>query len=228
MVNNFEIDNYLPKEDKNNDFWKTKALYDPLTNLPNRLASDLIFSQIKEISYWVFIIDIDNFKRINDTYGHDVGDQILKKLASILPTNLFISRFGGEEFLGFVTDQTLKSKEALELFLNNLLKTISDTDWEVIDEKITVSVGVTQFDKSKDLLDLFSEADRALYCAKNWGKNQVVFYEEGMQCTAHKDNILDLTKNEECSECSMVNDSQIISEFHKIYCEKKLKLLNEK
>ncbi|MCU7833565.1 MAG: GGDEF domain-containing protein, partial [gamma proteobacterium symbiont of Lucinoma myriamae] len=123
----------------------------------------------------LLVIDIDHFKHINDTYGHTKGDDILKELAQLI-TNAFrsedlIIRYGGEEFVIIMADSSeknaLKKADALRAKVeNNYIKGI----------KITISVGVASTIKNSNFKTLFNQADKALYHAKENGRNQIITY----------------------------------------------------
>jgi diguanylate cyclase (GGDEF)-like protein len=125
----------------------------------------------------IIIFDIDNFKEINDSKGHLVGDQILKSVADLcmvkMRQNDIFSRFGGDEFIVIMPDSKLEDGK---LLADRLCQTISTQDFEIFGSKIriTASFGVTNF-LSEDTLDCaIIRADKALYSAKQAGRNRVV------------------------------------------------------
>ncbi|MFK5882079.1 MAG: diguanylate cyclase [Sulfurospirillum sp.] len=129
----------------------------------------------EQISFAVAMIDIDNFKKINDLYGHDVGDSIIVSLANILRKNTkgadLVARFGGEEFCIALRD--VGKKQAVGFFAK-LRKNIADQYLTIENKNInfTVSIGVS-FSDGSDIKKLISRADDALYRAKESGRNRV-------------------------------------------------------
>ena len=160
------------------------AYHDPLTNLPNRrFLEELIkreFSLIRRYGQEtvIIILDIDDFKTINDTYGHPVGDSILKQLAALLKNNVretdTVSRFGGEEFIIFMPNTTLENGQA---FADRLRKLIMEKSFPMgsLTLQITCSFGVSSLADIADqtIEDYYTLADQALYLAKERGKNRV-------------------------------------------------------
>ncbi len=162
---------------------KFKSLQDSLTKLPNRAA----FDERMDIEYkrWtrhdyelcLAIVDIDFFKRINDSYGHSAGDKTLKVIATGLKKSLrttdFIARFGGEEFVILFPDSKLID---MEKPLNKIRENIKKIPFKFKgkDVSITISIGVTAFKTKDNPLQAFDRADEALYEAKNSGRDQVI------------------------------------------------------
>lgn len=128
--------------------------------------------------YWMAVIDIDDFKRVNDTFGHVYGDEVLILLARLMKacfrTNDLLYRFGGEEFVVIAQCQNLQSAH---LAFERLRKTIENYDFPQIGQ-VTVSIGVVQLQTGLLATPLFDQADQALYHVKKNGKNQVEFYQE--------------------------------------------------
>lgn len=125
----------------------------------------------------IIMMDIDNFKSINDTFGHDIGDKVLKKLASIClnelkPKNISFGRWGGEEFLAVCNSLLLA--DVINIF-ENIRVLISETEFEAV-KHVTCSFGITQTRKDEFPADGFKRADKALYSAKDSGKNCVVTF----------------------------------------------------
>lgn len=124
------------------------------------------------------MVDIDDFKKVNDTYGHLTGDEVLRKLTKIFlsfldPSFVRIGRYGGEEFLFIFLNST--EAEATD-FMNNVREKIEKTSFGK--PHITISVGITAFPNAGTNADaIIAAADTALYSAKNKGKNRVEIYE---------------------------------------------------
>jgi diguanylate cyclase (GGDEF)-like protein len=144
----------------------------------NELQKHINMAKRNNRIFSLVMIDIDNFKKINDTYGHVTGDEFLKKVAFTIDLNLrqqdVSGRFGGEEFLIILPETTIEGAFNLA---KRIRKKIADT--EILHKgktiKGTISIGVSQFDiKSPDLKTLLKSADNALYMAKQAGKNKVV------------------------------------------------------
>jgi len=166
---------------KKTSLLEATASQDFLTKLYNRRKFDTLLQyEIEQINRYqgremsMIIIDIDNFKSINDTYGHDIGDEILKELAEIL-TKLsrnsdVVSRWGGEEFALNLTHTAIEDA----LFVAEKLRATIERHTFSNNLKITCSFGVSQFRTTDKANDLFKRADKALYEAKNTGKNKVV------------------------------------------------------
>ena len=159
------------------------ATTDYLTGLSNRrhffnVANPLFKSaKRKQIYLSVAMIDLDFFKKVNDTYGHDAGDVVLKKIAKALGGRIresdLLARFGGEEFCFLAINI---NKEHRQKLFDELLKTISSVEFNFGGEvvKITASIGVcTELDQSLEAM--IRKSDAALYTAKENGRNQVVF-----------------------------------------------------
>ena len=150
-----------------------KYLHDQLTNVYNRYGLDFIIKEQlnKNNMLYLLMIDIDNFKHINDTYGHDMGDEILVKVAQCLRECLGeqnVARIGGEEFIGLLPINEEKIKDKLDMLLNKV-RVI-----KLNDEAVSISIGVANLD-SIDKLDLAKkEADKKLYLAKNTGKDKYI------------------------------------------------------
>lgn len=153
---------------------------DALTCLPNRrqiikrLQNEVIRAERYKTLLSISMIDIDHFKKINDSYGHTVGDQVLFQLANMLHDDIrdpdSVGRYGGEEFLVVLPNTRLK--DAAEQAAR-LCKRIRETDID-IEEKIrlTVSIGVAEFRHGQENWQKFlSRADLALYDAKNAGRD---------------------------------------------------------
>lgn len=144
------------------------ANYDSLTGLKNRRA---ILSNLRNIKTecYVAMIDLDNFKRINDSYGHPIGDLILSRFGEMIKSipSLIGGRIGGEEFL--VILKTSDKSEALKI-LKNLLVASNKTLLEY--GGIRFSVGVCRYN-SKDSAEVLKRLDKILYSAKRNGKNQI-------------------------------------------------------
>lgn len=159
---------------------------DPLTKLYNRRAfhdylEKLLDTTLKfHIPLHLAVIDIDNFKLINDTYGHDQGDEVLKQVArriqNILTPDDFAARYGGEEFV------ILGVNKAMPEFyqsLDQLRQIISEDQYANLDNRsITVSIGVRTRAEADDDKKLFHLADAGLYRAKRNGKNQIIVVTE--------------------------------------------------
>lgn len=128
--------------------------------------------------FWVGAIDIDHFKRVNDTYGHLYGDEVLLLLARILKSTFrrtdLIYRFGGEEFVAIVFVESIE--DARRVF-ERLLQRVAAYVFPSVGQ-VTVSVGVTAIGELTAPVELLGCADQALYYAKRNGRNQVCFYDD--------------------------------------------------
>jgi len=156
---------------------------DPLTGLPNRrffnrsLEHALLLKKRNNTNLSVLFLDLDNFKKINDTKGHDVGDKVLKRIAKILTITIratdFTSRWGGEEFIVLMLDSDIDGAISSAA---KLCKAIEQDKSLVglVDHKVTASLGVTEVKNDDDIDAILKRVDSALYKAKDSGKNQYI------------------------------------------------------
>jgi diguanylate cyclase (GGDEF)-like protein len=177
------IDLHREIEEKNR-LLEEAARADHLTGLANRRAiEEWAIRQLRGAArhgfpLWVVLTDLDSFKNINDTHGHEVGDAVLKKFAEILKENTRASdlcgRWGGDEFLMILTHV---EKENVELPLDRLRKQFGSQIFSFNGQKIklTASFGIAGFQSGEapELGALVRQADRALYAAKRAGRDQV-------------------------------------------------------
>ncbi len=158
------------------------AMTDTMTGLFNRHAMEQLFpiemerAKRQGTPLSVLLIDIDHFKAINDTWGHAAGDTLLVQVSALLESTMRLSntafRFGGEEFLLMLPATSLKqAKIAGERIRKKLAATPLSYEGNAI--TITASLGAASLKEGDDLLSLIRKADRALYKAKNSGRNQL-------------------------------------------------------
>lgn len=153
---------------------------DKLTGLHNRLKLDEMFayelSQARryEKSFSVLLIDIDRFKDVNDTYGHQVGDQILVEFSKLLKSNSrsteSLGRWGGEEFLVILPET---SADGAMTFAEKIRQLVEAHEFPVVGT-VTCSIGVSAFHRNDSRESMLDRADKALYCAKGKGRNTVL------------------------------------------------------
>lgn len=154
------------------------ANIDVLTKVPNRLKFNKEFANTVNLakdneSFSLILFDIDNFKYINDTYGHLVGDDVLVKLSSLIKTHTrnsdLLARWGGEEFIILLHGVEIEKAIDIAEYLRSIIEV------EHFDEinNITCSFGVSQYKKGDDLNSILKRIDEALYEAKEGGKNKV-------------------------------------------------------
>lgn len=166
------------------------ATIDGLTELYNHryfqetLKNQIEISKRYEQPFSLIIVDIDYFKKFNDTYGHQAGDAVLKQVAQTLKKNSrttdFVCRYGGEE-MSIILPNT-NAEDAL-FNANRINKAVAEKDFHLSATetgKVTISVGVATFpDNGDNAQDLIEHADKGLYYAKEHGRNQVHVYKEG-------------------------------------------------
>ncbi|WP_046227944.1 sensor domain-containing diguanylate cyclase [Paenibacillus dauci] len=158
---------------------QSEANQDPLTGLLNRRALQSITDNwvYNQYSFAVIILDIDHFKSVNDTYGHPIGDEVLKMLAGVLRSQVrtedLCFRYGGEEFVILLYE--VSEQEVMEIA--ERIRQTTAIFPTPMGPKITISLGVTlSQDGESEAQQLFKHADTALYQAKENGRNQTVFY----------------------------------------------------
>lgn len=156
------------------------AMTDPLTGVCNRRGMSQLLEQLqhaKEQDIGLLLVDIDHFKRVNDTYGHEVGDHILQHVASVLSRSVrqehhtpqdVVARWGGEEFLVLIRTQDAK---LLQQIGKRMLTTLNDIETPL--PKVTISIGVAQLSEVKSNAELLRLVDRRMYQAKEAGRNQL-------------------------------------------------------
>lgn len=157
---------------------------DALTRILNRrylqsvMLRELNYSRRNETSLSVLTIDIDNFKTVNDGYGHAVGDEVIKCVATLVSGSVrsgdYVFRLGGEEFLAVLVEVSeIQARRVAEKICRRVQKEIISIN----DERsisVTVSIGVAEYDGHPDYTRLLKASDAALYVAKSSGRNQVV------------------------------------------------------
>ena len=183
------------------------AFYDPLTDLPNRrllldrLSKALVTSGRSQTRGALLFIDLDNFKDLNDTMGHDVGDQLLEKVASRLSLCVrqgdTVARFGGDEFVVMLMDLSAEVGAAVDQ-----VKTVGEKILETLNLPFelrghvhfsTPSIGVTLFSGPlQSVDDLLKRADLAMYQAKEGGRNTMRFFDPEMQAAVARRAALEL------------------------------------
>ncbi len=160
---------------------KELANVDELTGAFNRrklqemLSYEIERTRRNQNDLSIIIFDIDFFKRVNDTYGHHVGDQVLCKLVTIVKQSIrkidSLYRIGGEEFV--ILSPDTNNKQALNL-AERVRQSIENSSFDEV-EQVTISLGVTQFKESDQRKEFINRADQALYKSKENGRNQVQF-----------------------------------------------------
>lgn len=162
-----------------------EAMFDALTQIPNRLAYEKRaveeITRCKRLStpLCMAVWDVDLFKKVNDTYGHNAGDKVLISIAQVLKDRIretdFIARYGGEEFVMFMPG--IDDAEALKL-VDVLREKVSNSKFNYNEEnvKITVSCGISSYAANDTHERMFERADKALYSAKHNGRNQCVVF----------------------------------------------------
>ncbi|MCK9396402.1 MAG: GGDEF domain-containing protein [Methylobacter sp.] len=164
---------------------------DVLTKLPNRQSLDARLLQVcehysdyqiidksQEKSSWIAILDIDHFKRVNDNFGHLYGDEVLLTFSQLMGKcfryNDFLFRFGGEEFVVILN---LASQEMAVSAFNRFREAVASYNFPTVG-RVTVSIGLTHVDGISMPTTQLDHADKALYHAKESGRNRVVLYED--------------------------------------------------
>lgn len=160
--------------------WERISLSDKLTGLPNRRAfEEFLNHHVASAERFgellaVLVLDLDHFKAINDTFGHSRGDQVLKRVAATLASNVrqtdVVARWGGEEFGVLAPKTDLRGGAKLA---DELRSAVRETDMPEGMPRITVSVGVAQWQSGESADSVFSRADEVLYRAKEKGRDRV-------------------------------------------------------
>jgi diguanylate cyclase (GGDEF)-like protein len=187
-LRNEELLHEIEERKKAEQTLEEMAMTDPLTDLFNRrhffrVAEFILNEAVRyEHALSVMILDIDNFKQVNDTYGHATGDEAIKLLAatikSIIRTADVAARFGGDEFVVLMPEtnsqQALKTAQRLRLYLAE--RTVPTNQYRF---HFTLSIGVASVSAEVNSIDILLEhADRALYLAKQTGRNQIQVYQK--------------------------------------------------
>jgi diguanylate cyclase (GGDEF)-like protein len=151
---------------------------DPLTKIGNRryyeqkLEEEILRANRYGNALSLLMFDIDFFKKVNDTHGHDAGDIVLKEYSALIQSMIrnedIFCRIGGEEFMLILPNTDLKSST---IMAEKLREAVESFDCEV---KVTMSFGLVAYSKNEEEEDLYSRVDQALYKAKNSGRNRVV------------------------------------------------------
>jgi len=157
------------------------SVTDELTGLANRrrleqrLAEETTRSARTGHLFAVLMIDMDGFKNVNDNYGHQVGDEMLRMCAQVLRENVrasdFVARYGGDEFCAILSDTTLAGGRTVAQRLRRAMSVLSDP-------MSTISVGVAAWSPGSSAEDVLRQADDALYIAKKQGRNCVIAHGE--------------------------------------------------
>lgn len=167
-----------------------QAYYDELTQIYNRRAflqrceTELARSQKKGTSFIIMIMDVDHFKKVNDIYGHHIGDQLLEHIVAICQLYLnkgeIFARYGGEEFVFSLSNYTkAEAEELANTIRNHVEKTpMVSPEGEI---SITLSLGIAEAERGvgETVSSLLNKADKALYQAKGTGRNKVSIYLKG-------------------------------------------------
>lgn len=189
------ISNDITEKRKSEELIWEQAYFDPLTRLPNRrLIQDRIINEIKKCKTTktmlaVLFIDLDYFKEVNDTLGHEAGDHLLKEAANRIRSCIrdvdTIGRFGGDEFIvlfGEIDDINMIGKVANDII--EKLKVQFNLGREIV--YISASIGITVYpDDGNSVTTLLKNADQAMYSAKREGRSRFCFYTPSMQEAAN-------------------------------------------
>ncbi len=168
---------------------RSQSIRDPLTSLYNRrYLEDFLFKQLHQAertkkSLAVLMIDFDYFKNINDVYGHDAGDLVLKELAKILQEDVHesdsASRYGGEEFILVLYDTNAERAKQRAENARKSIKNLQIRYGAQVIKSVSVSIGVAIYPQDgKTGPELIEAADKALYYAKNNGRDQIILFSE--------------------------------------------------
>ncbi|MBI3560938.1 MAG: diguanylate cyclase [Gammaproteobacteria bacterium] len=159
-----------------------QAVVDTLTGLPNRKAyEERVMAEIARcrryaIPLTMVVWDVDNFKSVNDTYGHAAGDRVLKVIGEVLVQHIretdFVARYGGEEFVLLLLQTPLAAAQAV---CDKLRERIAATPFHFQDRPVTITLsgGLAEYQQGEDLSSLFERADKAMYAAKQAGRNRL-------------------------------------------------------
>ena len=157
------------------------SITDPLTKIYNRLKfNQTVTDEIDRYkryneSFAILILDIDHFKKVNDQYGHDIGDETLVRLTELVGSMLrqsdVFARWGGEEFIALIVNS---DKDNAMKLAERIRAKIEASKFNMVGH-ITISIGVSVIDSKDKLLSIVKRADNALYEAKNAGRNKVFF-----------------------------------------------------
>ncbi len=192
---NYEIALYTVLQDITKRKLKEQELFNEATKdsltgcYTRRFFEELVKKEIAKSSrtggeFCFVMIDADHFKNINDTYGHDIGDKVLRALADtchkVLRGSDIVCRFGGEEFLILLTDITPQNAEMIANRLRETIGNLVITSNNNENFSFTVSMGLATSSHSTNFHTLVTAADAALYQAKNTGRNKVVLYTKDM------------------------------------------------
>ncbi len=152
---------------------------DSLTNIYNRrmllhfLEAEINKAKRYSKEFSLIMLDIDHFKTVNDTYGHDVGDYVLKATVNVIKRNIrkadIFARYGGEEFMIVQPETTI---ERAKVYAEKIRTIIEQNNFDKV-KKITISIGVTMFNKNDTIESITKRVDDALYRAKDNGRNRV-------------------------------------------------------
>ncbi|MNP34192.1 Response regulator PleD [compost metagenome] len=143
-----------------------------------KLEDQIIFFRKTDKPFSVFILDIDHFKKVNDTWGHQTGDDVLEKLAQILQAfsrkgDIVVARYGGEEFVLILPDIDIDESRAIA---ERLRIAVAGSTWKT--GSITISIGIGTFAPTDSDSTILKKADQALYASKENGRNRVTHYED--------------------------------------------------
>lgn len=155
-----------------------KAQHDPLTDLPNRFSfrEELDIRIARKESFALFFIDLDGFKRINDTFGHEVGDRVLIEATRRMSAHdVYVARLGGDEFAAIVEES---DKEELAKVAQSFIDAIkAQCDNPAI--KLSASIGIARYpEDARDDFGLKKRADMSMYAAKKAGKGRYMFFDD--------------------------------------------------
>ncbi|MBP1756130.1 MAG: diguanylate cyclase with sensor [Firmicutes bacterium] len=178
------IGNHIGVAIENNFLYKKirdSAFHDGLTDIFNKryfFETLNMVANLTEQNYCIAIVDFDNFKRINDTYGHPMGDEVLKSISKVMQkatrANDIVARYGGDEIIMFIQNFTDREKvyHRIESLRKEIEQTVITYDKDAI--SITVSIGVyIKQDEYMTLNDVIKKADEIMYLSKHSGKNRV-------------------------------------------------------
>ena len=178
------MSNYISIASKTNVELDTEANHDLLTGLYNRrpleneMENKIRLASNGDIRFSILMCDIDHFKNVNDTYGHDDGDIVLKDVADILKSNTrpgdFLCRWGGEEFVVILQNADITRAT---LVAQRIRANVENYDFILNDNNtihLTITIGVTEYSEGKTAQDMYREADERMYKGKIAGRNRIV------------------------------------------------------